>query len=60
MPNHGFDTLHGWNEAEFRLAGYGFRDRGFVLVFGGEDGGIAGMRRFATEVGPRLGRAWPR
>jgi probable F420-dependent oxidoreductase len=28
---------------------------GFVLVFSGEDGGIAEMRRFATEVRPRLG-----
>jgi probable F420-dependent oxidoreductase len=33
---------------------------GFVLVFGGEDGGIAEMRRFATEVRPRLGGTWPR
>jgi probable F420-dependent oxidoreductase len=30
---------------------------GFVLVFSGEDGGIAEMRRFATEVRPRLGRS---
>jgi probable F420-dependent oxidoreductase len=29
---------------------------GFVLVFGGEGGGIAAMRRFATEVTPRLYR----
>jgi probable F420-dependent oxidoreductase len=30
---------------------------GFLLSFPGDDGGIADMRRFATEVRPRLGRA---
>ena len=30
---------------------------GFLLSFPGEDGGIDGMHRFATEVKPRLGRA---
>jgi alkanesulfonate monooxygenase SsuD/methylene tetrahydromethanopterin reductase-like flavin-dependent oxidoreductase (luciferase family) len=30
---------------------------GFLLAFAGEDGGIADMQRFATEVKPRLARA---
>jgi 2-methylisocitrate lyase-like PEP mutase family enzyme len=33
---------------------------GFVLVFAGEVGGIAEMRRFASELRPRLGGTSPR
>jgi probable F420-dependent oxidoreductase len=32
---------------------------GFLLCFEGEDGGVAQMRRFATEVRPRLGSRRP-
>lgn len=31
---------------------------GFLLSFDGDEGGVALIRRFATEVRPRLARAW--